>query len=132
MTSQARASQQNKPLSQNYELVKVIGLEPEKLFNSLEKYRVQVNKMPTFSNVFDSYEKFVPGLGGQHASTSALPGQREVGQGIAGSYARQDGRSVISLNFNPYELDNTAKTKIYEGAMQEINESREATAKTLT
>lgn len=48
--------------------MRVVGLEPEKLFSQLDKYRVQVNKMPKFSNIFDSYETFVPG---QLSATSA-------------------------------------------------------------
>ena len=46
--------------------MKVIGLEPEKVFKSIDKYVVKVHKMPVFSNVFDSYESFVPGLGGSN------------------------------------------------------------------
>lgn len=46
----------------NHELVKVIGLEPEKLFASLDKYKVQVNKMPKFSNVFERAEPMMPSV----------------------------------------------------------------------
>ena len=48
--------------------MKVIGLEPETLFGKLSKYRVDVTKMPKFSNVFDNYESFIPGLGGSNAT----------------------------------------------------------------
>ena len=48
--------------------MRVVGLEPEKLFGQLDKYRVQVSKMPKFSNIFDSYETFVPGLTGSLAN----------------------------------------------------------------
>jgi hypothetical protein len=69
--------------------------------------------MPKFSNVFDSYETFVPGLTGSIQNTTttavALPGST-ANQSVAGgssgqNFARSDGRSVISLGFNPYELD---------------------------
>ena len=40
------------------------------------------------------------------------------------SFARQDGRAVISLNFNPYDLDSKQKNKIYEGAVKDLNEHR--------
>ena len=40
------------------------------------------------------------------------------------SFARQDGRAVISLNFNPYDLHNKQKKKIYDGAVSEIVEAR--------
>jgi len=40
------------------------------------------------------------------------------------SYARTDGRAVISLDFNPFELDTKQKKKIYEGAVKELVESR--------
>ena len=46
----------------NHELVKVIGLEPEKLFASLDKYKVKVNKMPKFSNVFERAEPMMPSV----------------------------------------------------------------------
>ena len=41
------------------------GVSPEELFN---KYKVQVDKMPKFSNVFDSYESFIAGFGGTNAT----------------------------------------------------------------
>ena len=89
--------------------MKVIGLEPEQVFKSLDKYIVKTHKMPKFSNVFDSYESFVPGLGGSNLTATAIPIGSSTGTGAAGantsSYARQDGRAVISLNFNPYDLD---------------------------
>ena len=79
--------------------------------------------MPKFGNVFDNYESFISGFGGTNTTQAALPGQATaVGPGGAGSYARQDGRNVISLNFNPYELDTKQKKKIYEGAIKEISE----------
>ena len=81
--------------------------------------------MPRFSNVFDSYESYVPGLGGTNLAPNAIPGQpsnQSVITGASGSFARQDGRAVISLNFNPYELDNKQKKKIYEGAVKEITD----------
>jgi len=31
---------------------------------------------------------------------------------------------VISLNFNPYELDSKLKKKIYEGAVKDLTEHR--------
>jgi len=115
--------------------VKVIGLEPEKLFKTLDKYRVRVEKMPKFSNVFDSYESFVPGMGGSATASAAVPGQTG-GQGTslggATSFARQDGRSVISLNFNPYDLDTKQKKRIYESAVKEISEQRTLTAKQIS
>jgi len=41
----------------------MIGLEPEKLFQSLDKYKVRVDRMPKFSNVFERAEPIIPGLG---------------------------------------------------------------------
>ena len=112
----------------NFELVKVIGLEPEKVFKSLDKYVVKVHKMPTFSNVFDSYESFVAGLGGSNLTQNAQPGAPSNPCGPGGattsSYDRQDGRAVISLNFNPYDLDSKLKKKIYEGAVKDLVEHR--------
>ena len=55
-------------------MIKVIGLEPEKLFGKLSKYKVQVSKMPAFSNVFDSYESFIPGLCGNNGTHISIPG----------------------------------------------------------
>jgi hypothetical protein len=89
--------------------------------------------MPRFSNVFDNYESFIPGLGGSNATHISIPGQLSAaGPGGAGSYARQDGRNVISLNFNPYELDTKQKRKIYEGAIKEISEQRNLAVKQIT
>lgn len=116
-------------------MVKVIGLEPEKVFKSLDKYIVRVHKMPTFSNCFDSYESFVPGYGGQHLTATALPAtqaQTSSAGANTSSYARQDGRSVISLNFNPYDLNTKQKRKIYEGAVKDLAEHRKAQIKTIS
>ena len=46
------------------------------------------------------------------------------GGATTASYARQDGRAVISLNFNPYDLDTKLKKKIYEGAVKDLVEHR--------
>ena len=43
------SSPSQKPCS-TQEIVKVIGLEPELLFQQISKYKVDVNKIPTFSN----------------------------------------------------------------------------------
>jgi hypothetical protein len=121
--------------SKNYDLVKVIGLEPEKLFGKLNKYKVQVNKVPRFSNVFDSYESFIPEMGGQNATQISNPGQPSAAGAIAGgtgSFARADGRNVVSLNFNPYDLNTKHKKKIYEGATKEIAEQRSQAAKQIS
>jgi hypothetical protein len=86
----------------------VIGLEPETLFKTLDKYKVQVNKMPKFSNIFESYQSYVPGLNTNNVTQVAAPGQQQAQNTSIGnttSFARNDGRAVISLNFNPYELD---------------------------
>jgi len=126
------AAEEAEPKEQ-FELIKVIGLEPEKLFGTLSKYKVQVSKMPKFSNVFDNYESFIPGLGGANATHLAIPGQLSaVGPGGAGSYTRQDGRNVISLNFNPYDLDTKQKKKIYESAIKEISDQRNVAVKQIT
>ena len=53
----------NQARKKNVELVKVIGLEPEQLLQSLDKYKVRVDKMPKFSNVFERAEPIIPGLG---------------------------------------------------------------------
>lgn len=50
------------------EIVKVIGLEPEMLFKSVKKYKVDVNKIPQFSNQFESYETFIPGAATTHTA----------------------------------------------------------------
>jgi hypothetical protein len=47
------------------------------------------------------------------------------------TFARIDGRSVISLQFNPYYdvQDDSSKQKEYEQAMKEIQDQREKAAK---
>lgn len=79
--------------------------------------------MPTFSNVFDSYESFIPGLCGSNGTSISIPGQL-TNTGGTSAFARQDGRNVISLNFNPYELDTKQKKKIYDGAIKEVQDQR--------
>jgi hypothetical protein len=40
----------------------VVGLEPELLFDKIPKYQIQVDKMPKFSNTFDSVDSVMPGI----------------------------------------------------------------------
>ncbi len=94
------SSPAQKPCS-TQEIVKVIGLEPELLFQQMAKYRVDVNKIPTFSNQFESYESFIPGSSSTHAAAPITAAQNISDKQ---SYVRLDGRSVISLPFNPYEI----------------------------
>lgn len=54
-------------VKESQELVKVIGLEPDKLFDQIPKYRIQVEKMPKFSNNFDSIDSVMPGLTNKHS-----------------------------------------------------------------
>jgi hypothetical protein len=63
-----QVSQSNKNYHSSQEIVKVIGLEPELLFRNVAKYRVDVNKMPPFSNQFESYESFIPGAQTTHTA----------------------------------------------------------------
>ena len=52
--------------------------------------------------------------------------------GLSQNFARQDGRSVISLGFNPYELDSRSKKKIFEGTVKDIRDHKPAQSKNLT
>lgn len=53
-------NQNEKSNKRSHELVKVIGLEPDKLFEKIPKYKIQIGKMPQFSNVFDSVDSILP------------------------------------------------------------------------
>jgi len=52
-------------------MVKVIGLEPEKLFEKIPKYRVQIDRLPKFSSHFDSVDSVYMGLQNKNQS---IPG----------------------------------------------------------
>lgn len=41
----------------------MIGLDPDTLFTNLDKYKIRVDKIPKFSNVFERAEPIIPGLG---------------------------------------------------------------------
>lgn len=43
----------------------------------------------------------------------------------AGNYQRIDGRQVISLQFNPYFLDDADQKKAYEDSVRELLENRQ-------
>ena len=105
------------------ELVKVVGLEPEKLFEKIPKYKIQVGKMPKFSNTFDSVDSVMPGLLNKHS----ILGQQIINPVASHmNFQRIDGRQVISLQFNPFLInDDQEKKKIYEGYMREIIEQRD-------
>lgn len=65
----------------------------------MSKYRVDVAKIPAFSNQFESYETFIPGAQVTHTAAPITQAQNISDKQ---SYVRLDGRSVISLPFNPY------------------------------
>ena len=79
--------------------------------------------MPKFSNTFDSIDSVMPGLTNKHS----LAGQA-IANPIAShmNFSRIDGRQVISLQFNPYFIqEDPEKKKIYDGYMREIIEQRD-------
>ncbi len=41
------------------------------------------------------------------------------------TFARVDGRNVISLDFYPFDMDDPNKKKIYEQAMKDVVDQRE-------
>lgn len=101
----------------------MVGLEPEKLFEKIPKYKIQVGKMPKFSNIFDSVDSVMPGL----HNKNSLVGQQIINP-IAShmNFQRIDGRQVISLQFNPFFInEDSEKKKIYDGYMREIIEQRD-------
>jgi hypothetical protein len=103
--------------------VKVVGLEPDKLFEKVPKYRIQVDKIPKFSNTFDSIDSVISGLNNRNS----IPGQQIINN-ISSSmnFNRIDGRQVISLQFNPFFMnEDPEKKKIYDGYMREIIEQRD-------
>ena len=53
--------------------MKVVGLEPDKLFERIPKYKIKIGKMPAFSNVFDSVDSILP---------ASMAKQSIVGQSI--------------------------------------------------
>lgn len=97
-------------------MVKMIGLDPEKLFTTVDKYRIRIDTMPRFSNVFERAEPVMPGLGmtvaGQLSSSA---------HGGSMTFARLDGRNVISLQFNPFDMkEDPHHKKVYDAAMKDI------------
>jgi hypothetical protein len=101
----------------------VVGLEPQKLFEKIPKYKVQVGKMPKFSNTFDSIESVMPGFNNKNS----IPGQQIINSLSSNlNFNRVDGKQVISLQFNPFFIsDDMDKKKIYDSYMREIIEQRD-------
>lgn len=74
--------------------MKVIGLEPEKLFEKIPKYKIQIAKMPRFSNTFDSVDSVIPGMNAKNS----IAGQSIINPMTSHmNFQRIDGRQVISL-----------------------------------
>lgn len=103
--------------------MRVIGLEPEKLFHDLDKYKVNLKRMPKFSNVFERAEPMMPSV------EMTVPGQVicQSSEGGQMTYARIDGRNVVSLHFNPYfdTQDDSDKKKELDQALKEIIDQRD-------
>lgn len=76
--------------------------------------------MPKFSNVFERAEPIIPGLSMTVASSLINNNQQSQM-----NFTRVDGRNVISLQFNPFELDEPNKKKVYDQAMKDIIEQRD-------
>ena len=75
--------------------------------------------MPKFSNVFERAEPFIPALGMTVAGSLMGSNMNQM------TFARVDGRNVISLQFSPYEIEDPQKKKQYEQAVKEIDEQRQ-------
>lgn len=73
--------------------------------------------MPKFSNVFERAEPLIPGL-----SMTVAGSLLAANTGGQMTFARVDGRNVISLQFNPYEIDDPQKKKVYEAAVKDLVE----------
>jgi hypothetical protein len=80
------------------EIVKVIGLNPETLFTQIPAYRIRTDKLPVFSNQFESFEQFIPTSA---QTTQNQPLTHQQNQLEKNLFVRQDGRNVLSLPFNP-------------------------------
>lgn len=79
--------------------------------------------MPKFSNTFDSIESVMPGFNNKNS----IPGQQIINSLSANlNFNRIDGRQVISLQFNPFFInEDQEKKKIYDSYMREIIEQRD-------
>lgn len=108
--------------------VKIIGLQPEKLFEKVNKYKVKTSKLPVFSSHFDTLETC--GLGA--ATKNTVPGQQILNtlRGTNG-FQRIDGRQVISHSFNPYFLEDSDQKKAYEDSVRDILDQREKLSRIL-
>ena len=74
--------------------------------------------MPKFSNTFDNIDSVLPGI----HNKNSLAGSSIINP-IAShmNFNRIDGRQVISLQFNPFFInEDIEKKKIYDGYMREI------------
>lgn len=95
--------------------MKFIGLQPHDLAK-LEQYRVDASKMPMYSSRFDTPEP---------SNAFGVSVNLKELTGTAYSHARADGRSVLSLPFNPSVNDPPNKRKLYEATVKDILEKRE-------
>ena len=99
------------------------------LFKSVKKYQVDVNKIPQFSNQFESYESFIPGVATTH---TAAPITQAMNISDKQSYTRLDGRSVLSLPFNPYDLRDPQKEKLYQAVIHDFFDNKNVSLKALS
>lgn len=104
-----------------HELIKVIGLEPHKLFEKIPKYKVRIDKMPKFSDTFEPLDNIIPGFTNLQTKSS-IPGQQIMNPLSSHmQFQRIDGRQVISLQFNPYFISNDPEKKtLYKNYMHQI------------
>jgi len=103
------------------ETVKFIGLDPKELHLRVPKYQIDTDCLPRYSCVFDKLKNDIPGL-------SMTVNTMAISSNSALSHARADGKSVISLHFNPYQMNNQSKQRLYDNVMKEIIEQRDKMA----
>jgi hypothetical protein len=83
-------------------------LEPHKLFEQMPKYKINIDRMPKFSNNFDTVDSVNLGI----QNKQSIPGQQIINPVNSHmTFQRIDGRQVISLQFNPYFIGDDLEKK---------------------
>lgn len=103
-----------KAFKKNNTVIKVIGISKKDIL-SLPQYQIQPDKMPVYSSLFERRE-----LPSSNQNSNIIGSNMLVSSGSNFNHIKTEGLPVVSLSFNPNNLDSDIKKSTYKKAMGDL------------
>ena len=108
-----------KAFKKNNTVIKVIGLSRNDIL-SLPQYQIQPDKMPVYSTMFEHGE-----LPASNPTTNIVGSGVMVSNTPSFNHIKSEGQPVVSLSFDPYNLDSEIKKSTYKQAMGDLADKKQ-------